>query len=117
MRKRSPAILIAILALMFTMAGCRVGTSPTAILAQTPTTFLDATAATPVKHTDAECNPSPNQPWNGHEGGPIEVQGTASSGEFWALVGGIMPTVANDGAKIIWKMSGDVGGNLYVAGQ
>ncbi len=45
-------------------------------------------------------------------GGPFEVQGTAESGEFWALVGGIMPTTANDGAKIIWKMSGNAGGNL-----
>ena len=42
----------------------------------------------------------------------MEVQGTATSGEFWALVEGIIPTTANDGAKIIWKMSGDVGGNL-----
>ena len=42
----------------------------------------------------------------------MEVQGTASSGQFWALVGGIIPTTANDGAKIIWKMSGRVGGNL-----
>lgn len=123
---------VAIVILLFVCASCHgVAHSPAAVSTATPRSSSDATAsisatpsssmanptsvasiATPVDHTDAECNPSPSQPWKGALNGFTEVQGTASSGELWALVEGPVPVDANDGDKIIWKMSGSAGGTL-----
>ncbi len=137
--------LVLSLGLLVVLASCRAGTNttttaaatsasttaivttttlaPTVVTATTFPATTEATTtptsppATPVVHTDQSCNASPSQPWNGTANGLPEIQGSARSGEFWALVEGGVPLPANEGTKIIWKMSGDVGGNLQLIAE
>lgn len=77
---------------------------------QAQSTQASATQSTgtplPTTHTDAECNPSLGTPWQGQPGTFTEVQGTATTGEFWALVFQPLPLQAGDVAKIVWKLGG-----------
>ena len=77
-----------------------------AALIASPT--VDPGTPVPTTHTDAVCNPSPTSPYQGQPGGFTEVQGTATKGEFWALVFGSVPFQAGEGAKVVWAL--DTGG-------
>ena len=80
--------------------------TPVALIAS-PT--VDPGTPAPMTHTDVICNPSPTRPYQGQPGGFTEVQGTANKGEFWALVLGLMPFQASEGAKVVWAL--DTGGD------